>query len=131
MNFSQILGYKKERPPLGEEAEEFETRTLRVLKIFEIEGGIRQVKEILLDCIPFRVEDSEDIPYLQYEHMIFYFKTIHTDFDGKKEPPKTIKANAEKGEYYDIQVKGLSHLQLFSLNLLTWEEEKVKFSAYN
>ena len=102
MNFSQILGYKKERPPLGEEAEEYETRTLRVLKIFEIEGGIRQVKEILLDCIPFRVEDSEDIPYLQYEHMIFYFKTIHTDFDGKKEPPKTIKANAEKGEYYDI-----------------------------
>lgn len=60
------------------------------------------VKSILLDCIPLKLTKNYvnyDNPYIQYEHMLFYFKTIHLDFDGK-----VVEQNLKKHK------KGSSHL---------------------
>ena len=71
-----------------------------MLRIYDNEEH-KFVKGILLDCIPLKLNKNYanyDNPYIQYEHLLFYFKTIHTDFDGK-----VVKQNK----------KGSSHLQLF------------------
>ena len=62
---------------------------IRTLRFYDLVEN-KFVKSILLDCIPLKLNDDYaqyDNSYIQYRHLLFYFKTIHTDFEGKKDEP--------------------------------------------
>ena len=94
--------HRKIKEPLRE----IEITHLRTLIIYDLDEN-KFVKNILLDCIPFKwlrerseeeeedYFDSSDISYIQYEHLLFYFKTIHTDFEKNIFEPN--RKNHKKG----------------------------------